>query len=290
MEEGEFNTALITITMLPTLEEDLHRLKMRWADKVNDALQMVCTEETVQAMKGIRADIRKEYQEADEQRKAAKAQYMGPWNTVEATFKDCVKDSYIQVDDILKTAIDKYEGQLKQECYEKISGFFNELVLMEGIDFLTLEQAMKMGGIKISLEDAKKNIPTRLQDLVAKVVAEVATGMDQIRKMDDSAEIMTEFKQCLNVGKAVATVQERKRRIQAEKEAAEQRKALQERFQNVEDKVKAVLPPEEIAVSQQENSADDPIFEEFSFTVYGCTKSQLIKIRNYLKQEGISYG
>lgn len=285
----DMTTSLICVTRLPVIEEQLQQLKNEWLEKVETARNLVCTEETVQTIKQIRADMRKEFQAADDQRKAVKAQYMAPWDSVEATFRECVKESFQEADSTLKDMISSYEDQLKQKCFEELEAFFNELAAMEGIDFLTLDQAMKLGGIRISLEDTKRNTPTRLQDKIAGVIADIAVGMDQIRKLDDSAEIMAEFKQCLSVGKAVATVQERKRKIQEEMAAEEARQAVQERFKAAEDKVITIVPPTVSAVVDEANSDDDPIFEEFTFTVFGCTKSTLIKIRNYLKQEGISY-
>lgn len=281
---------LIAVTRLPVIEEQLRQLKDRWSAKVIEASSMVCTEETVQSLKGIRAGMRKEFLEADEQRREAKAKYMAPWYSVEGVFQECVKDAFVQADNILKETIGEYESKLKQECFDKLQSYFDELAKSESIDFMTLEQAMKIGGIKISMEDAKRNTPTRLMDAVSAVVAQVAIDMGQIGKMDDSVEIMAEYKTCLNVGKAVSSVQERKRRVLAEIEASERRKAIQERFVVSEDKVKAVLPPVETAASDTSKSDNDPVFEEFTFTVYGCTKSQLIKIRNYLKEEGINYG
>ena len=78
--------------------------------------------------------------------------------------------------------------------------------------------------------------------------------------------------------------------IEAEKEAAEARKAAQERFKTAEDKVQAVLPPSEENAPVAAQEDNDPVFSEYMFTVYGARKSQLIKIREFMKQEGINYG
>lgn len=281
----DLNKAIIAVTKLPVVEEQLQAIKARWLAKLEDAKQMVCTEETVQSLKGIRADMRKEFAEADAQRKAAKVQYMAPWNAVEATFKACVKDSFDEADGILKGMIGEYETNLKRQCYATLKTFFLELAASEGIDFLTLEQAMAMAKVNITLEDCKRRVPTRLQDAVAGVISDVAIALEDAGKMDDSAEIIAEYKQTFDLGKAVAAVQQRKKRIQAEMEAAEARRAAQERMKAAEEKVQAVMPPVETAAPV----AAEPVFEEYTFTVYGCTRTQLIKIRDFLKQEGISY-
>lgn len=284
------NNELIAVTRLPVIEEQLRQLKDKWNAKAIEASSMVCTDETVQSIKGIRASMRKEFLEADQQRRDAKAKYMAPWDSVEGVFQECVKDAFTRADNILKETIGEYEARLKQECIEKLQCYFDELVHVDGIDFLTLEQAMKLGDIKISMEDAKKKTPTRLMDAVFSVVENVVHNMELISKMDDSAEIMAEYKACLNVSESVASVHDRKRRIQAELEAEKWRKSIQERYIVSEDKVKAVLPPIETASADAFTSENDPVFDEFTFTVYSVKKSQLIKLRNYLKEEGINYG
>lgn len=288
---ADMNSSLITVTKLPVIEEELRQLKESWDQKAKDAAALVCTEETVQELKALRTEMRKEFDLADSQRKQAKAQYLAPWDAVEATFKECVKDAFTQADTALKSQIASFEGVLKEECRQKLEKHFDELCVMECIDFLTFEQAMVLGKIKIGLDDAKRNTPTKLYDQIAEVVAKIADAMDQIRKMENADEIMAEFKSCLDAGKAVSTVQERHRKIAAEREAAEARKAAQERFKAAEDKVQAALPPSEenAPVAAQEDN-DPVLFEKYPFVVYNARKSQLIKIREYMKQEGIEYG
>lgn len=287
----DLNSSLITVTKLPVIEEELRQLKESWDQKAKDAAALVCTEETVQELKSIRTEMRKEFDMADSQRKQAKAQYLAPWDAVEATFKECVKDAFVTADTALKNQITSFEGQIKAECRQKLEEFFSELCLMESIDFLSFDQAMQLGRISIGLADAKRNTPTKLKDQIAEVVAKIADAMDQVRKMENADEIMAEFKSCLDAGKAVSTVQERHRRIEAEKAAAEARKAAQERFKAAEDKLQAVLPPSEESVPVAAQEGNDPVlFERYPFVVYNARKSQLIKIREYMKQEGIEYG
>ena len=282
--------SLIVVSQLPVIQEQLRLLRESWEQKAAQAASMICTEETVQSLKEMRAEMRKEFQEADTQRKAAKEKYMAPWNAVEVVFKDCVKDAFTRADESLKQTITGFEDELKKKCYEDLQRFFAEHVQMENIDFLTLDQAMALGGIRISLSDAKKNTPRQLQDAVASVVAKVAIGMEQIATMDDSAEIMAEYKQCFDVGKAVAVVQGRKRRVEAEREAAEARRAAQERQKAAADKVDAVAPPVVAPPDHAAAPVPERVFEKYTFTVYNCTRSQLIRVREFLKQEGINYG
>lgn len=284
------STALITISQLPVIQEELRALKERWEQKATDAATMVCTEDTVQDLKKIRADMRKEFEEADTQRKAAKAQYMAPWDTIEATFKECVKDAFTRADSSLRGTIDGFQNELKKQCEHQLREFFAELIETENIDFLTFDQAMSLGKIKISMADAKRSTPRQAQDALAAVVANIAVGVDQISRMDDAPAIMAEFKTCFDVGKAVSVVQSRRKREQEEKEAAEARKRAQDAQAAAVAKVQAAAPAKAVTAPQMDRTAiDDPVFPQFTFTVYGAHKSQLIKIRDFLKQEGLRY-
>lgn len=278
--------SLIVVSQLPEIQENLRQLRDSWEQRAADAASMICTEETVQSLKDMRAEMRKEFQAADSVRKAAKEKYLAPWNAVEATFKDCVKDAFTRADESLKSTINGFEMELKQKCYDDLKIWYTELIQAEHIDFLTLDQAMALAGVKIGLDDAKRNTPRRLQDAVANVVSKIALNLEDISKMDDAPEIMAEFKLCLDLGRAVANVQGRKRLVQAEKEAAEARRTAQEREKVAEEKVRAVAPP----VAQPKEQTAEPVFEKYTFTVYNCTRSQLIRVREFLKQEGINYG
>lgn len=287
---SETSTALITVSQLPVIEENLRALKESWEQRAAEAETMICTEDTVQDLKAIRAAMRKEFEEADTQRKAAKTNYLAPWNRVEGTFKECVTEAFAKADASLKGKISAFENELKDRCKAELEAYYNELCAMDHIDFLSFEDAMRASGIKISLTDAKKSTPRQAMDQIGKFVSAVALGMDQIQTMDDAPAIMAEYKKCLDVGRAVSVVQERKRREQAEKEAAEARKAAQEAEAAAVAKVDAAAPAMPIAAPQAAPAPqEETTFPEFTFKVFNCTRTQLLKIRDYLRQEGIQY-
>lgn len=280
------STALIEIAQLPEIKENLRVLRDRWEQKAAEAESLICTEESVQSLKDTRADMRKEFDEADRLRKAVKERYMAPWADVEATWRECVAEPFKRADAALKGEVGRFEDELKAKCKAEIEGYFTELCAMENVDFLSLEQAMNIGGIKINLSDAKARTPRKLQDALSGVVAKIACGMDQIAQMDerDRNEVYAEFKTCFDVGRAVAIVQGRRRAVQAEAELQAARAAERERMNQAKEKVEALAPAVASPVPQEEER-----YEEFSFTVFNCTRTQLIKIRDFLESEGISY-
>lgn len=289
------NEALITITTLPAIQENLRSLRERWEQKAKDAVWLVCTEESVQSIKTMRAEMRKEYEEADSQRKAAKERYMGAWNEVEATWKECVAEPFKRADEAYKAEISGFETQLKAEVREKLERYYNELCEAERVDFLTFDKALQKAGVKIGLADAKAKTPRKLMDALASVTSQIALDMERIGRMDDAAEIMAEYKHTLDLGAAVDTVQRRKRQIEAEREAAERRKADMERQAEAVKKVEAFAapkvvdaPPRTVVVGRYP--------EKISFRIYFRSQEEYSKVlpvlkelKNILVKEGIKY-
>ena len=285
-EAPAFESDLICVTQLPVIRERLRMVKESVELAVREAASMVCTADTVQAVKNKRAELRKQFDELEEQRKAVKTAILAPYNDFEAVYKECISGPFKAADAELKAEIDGYEAELKAACKEGLRGYFDELCEAHGVDFLNLETAMNVGKIKISMADATAKTPRRLMDALSETVAKVATGMDQVMAMamDDAVEIMAEYKECLDVGHAVACVQGRKRRIEAEKEAAEARRSAQERREAAAEKVAALMPPEQTAAPEKPKER----LYRITFTVT-VTRDQGLALKKYLETEGISY-
>lgn len=283
-------TDLIAVTQLPIIEERLRDVKATVEAAVAEAKSMVATEETIQAVKNRRSELNKQFDALEEKRKAVKAQIMEPYNRFEAVYKECITVPFTEADKSLKATVDGFENELKDKTVQRLKDYYAELCAAERIDWLPFMKAMEYGKIKVGVTDAKKNTPRKLMNAVANVVSTIATGMDQIRKMEDSAEIMAEYKACLDVGKAVATVQERKRKVQEEKEAAEKRKEWERKREEAIAKVDAASPAP-VAVA-----APQPLNKSMSFKIFFKTVEEYEKVKPILKQlketlirEGIQY-
>lgn len=285
-EEEPEELSLIQVTQLPIITERLRMVRDQVELTVSEAASMVCTADTVQAVKNKRADLRKQFDELEEQRKAVKTAILAPYNDFEAVYKECISGPFKAADAALKAEIDGYEAELKAVCKDGLQDYFDELCAVHGVDFLSLDTAMNIGKIKIGMADATAKTPRRLMDALSEVVAKVAVGMDQVMGMDDAPEIMAEYKTCYDVGHAVACVQGRKRRVEQEQEAAEARRSAQERREAAAAKVAAVMPPEP---TQAPTEPQERVFERITFTIINVTRSQAVKVREFLKMEGISY-
>lgn len=277
---------LIQVTQLPVIAERLRMVKESVEATVREATSLVCTAETIQAVKAKRAELRKQFDELEAQRKAVKLAILEPYDDFEKVYRECISDPFKNADASLKAEIDGYESQLKAACKIALRAYFDELCEAAGIDFLTLETAMNIGGLKIGMADATAKTPKKLQDALAAVVDKVAAAVDEIGNMDDADEIMAEYKTCFDLGHAAATVQGRKRRIEAEREAAEARRTARERTEAAEARVAALAPPD---MARPDQNPQEPVFERITFTIINVTRSQAIKVREFLKKENINY-
>lgn len=279
MEQNNENTALIKVTQLPIIEEHLKSLKEAVERETSEAMSLVCTEETIQTVKAKRAELNKKFNELEAQRKAVKAKVLEPWEHFEQVYKECVTDLFRNADNDLKSKILDTESEIKERCYLRLEGYFNELKTLNNVEWLRFEQA----NIKVDMASAKQATPKKLMEQIKQFVERIANDMNAISTMENSAEIASEYKKCLDYAFAVKIVNDRHKAIEEEQKAAEAVKTAQKRTDEVIAKVEAVTPP---TVIKTPTEAEKPL--KCVFTVY-ATKEQLINLKNYLEKEGIKY-
>lgn len=279
--------SLIKVTQLPIIEQHLRLIQDQVKERVGQATSLACTPETLAAVKKVRAELNGEFAQYEGQRKAVKEAIMEPYSAFEKIYKECVTTLYAQADADLKGKIEDTESGIKSACEEGLKDYFTELCEAEGVQWLTYERA----GIVVDMTAAKQKVPKKLREKITQFVTGTARSVEAISLMDDADEIMAEFKRCLDVVQAVRVVQDRHQRIEQERQAAEARKAVLEMQRAAVKKVEAVAPPKHLAppVTAPPPSGGDNIFPRFTFTVLNATRSQLIKIREFMKQEGIKY-
>ena len=273
---------LIRVVSLPVIEEHLRSMKAVVDKQVNDALALVCTEDTVLTVKGVRSDLNKQFQALEEQRKAVKKAVLGPYEQFEAVYKECVSEGFKRADAALKGKIDDVESEMKKRCEDGLREYFAELCAAEHVEWLTYDRA----GIKVDMASAKAKTPKKLREQLVNFVAEVAKGVNLIADMDDAEEIMVEFKKSLDAAQAITTVKDRHRRMEEEKAFRESRQEIRQRESEAAAKVEAVTPP--AVQAPVEAKAEDEKIYKCTFTVR-ATKPQLRKLKEFLNQEGIEY-
>ena len=163
-----------------------------------------------------RAEMNREFADAETQRKAIKAAIMEKYDSFESVYRECIADPYKRADADLKAKIDATESEIKSRCEEMLLGYFQELCAVNEVDFLSFGQT----GVKVDMASARAKTPKKLMEQIKLKVDGVAQDMKTIGTMGENApEIMVEYKKNLDLSLAISVVNERHRRAEEEREA-----------------------------------------------------------------------
>lgn len=277
------NNEIIKVTQLPIIVEQLHEVKAEVTAKVEQALSLVCTEDTVKDVKKVRSDLNKELKDYEERRKAVKTAIMKPYNDFEEIYKDCISDTYKKADTELKGKIDSVENELKAQKTAEVKAYFNEYLQGRGIDFVTFESTH----INVTLSASMKSLKEQAKAFVDKIVDDIV--LLRFNTQEHKDEIFYEYKQSLNVSNAITTVTNRYKAIEEAKAKEEERKAREqaeaEAAAKVESVVEAVAPPTVEPIAP-------PVEEEKTYTtkfIVRGTMPQLKALKEFLNNGGYDY-
>lgn len=270
--------SLIQVTQLPVIEERLRSVKDDVDSRVSEAVSLVCTEETVKAVKAARSDLNKQFQELERQRKAVKSAVLEPYERFESVYRECVSNAFRDADAKLKAKIDSVESEMKQRCEDELREYFSELCAAQHVEWLGYERA----GVRVDMASARQKTPKKLREHLAQFVSRVSSDVERISEMEGAEEILVEYKRTLNAVDAIGVVHERHRRIESERAAQEARAVQRERESEAIARVEAVAPPVILEEKEPER------FYKCAFTVR-ATMEKLKKLKKFLIEEGIEY-
>lgn len=276
---------LIRVVQLPEIEEHLQSIKVAVTKKVNDALSLVCTEDTVKSVKTVRADLNKDLKEFEERRKTVKKAIMSPYEQFEAVYKECISDTYKKADAELKAKIDSVENELKEAKRAEVEAYFEECSKSVGVDFVKLSDL----NLNITLSASVKSLKRQVKEYFDKVIQDLAL----IATLEHTTEILVEYRKTLDVSDAVLTVQERHKAIaEQEKRNAEASIIAEKQAETVAKVEEAVQKSNagEISAPEVEEAppeGNEPLYEA-TFRVTG-TLSQLKALKKFLKDGGYQY-
>lgn len=272
------NQELIVVKQLPEIEEHLKSVSVEIDKKVNAARSLVCTEENKQTVKNIRADMRKELEKFEAQRKAVKEKVLAPYMQFEEVYKMCISDKFKEADKDLKIKIDEIEIEQKKKLEDGAREYFQEYIESKNIDFIVFERL----GIKVGLSDN----PTKLKKQITAFIDKIVDDLNLIETQEHKAEILVEYKQTLNVSNAITTVSNRFKAVEEEKKKQEQEKELQ-KF--------VVDTAKESDKYIEQTILNAPVIEEkqeeiltLKFTVKG-TRTKLRELKQFLENGGYEY-
>ena len=273
---------LIIVKQLPQIEEHLKELSTEIDKKVENAKSLVCTEENVKAIKQVRADLNKEFKEVEAQRKAVKEQILAPYMQFEEVYKTYISEKYKSADMDLKQKIDSTENELKKQKEQEIKDYFEEYKAANDIDFVTYEQAK----INVTLTASKKSLKEQAKIFIDKI----RDDLQLIETQECKEDILVEYKQNLNVSKAI-------------QEVANRHKLLEEEKRKQEEKVVTIVSNENHEITKESHEQLEEVFNKpleqpekvkqeeiliLKFTVRG-TRSKLKELKKFLEDGGYDY-
>ena len=290
------NENLITVQQLPVIVYERLESVGQEIDKRIAALDLdkqLVTEDTKKAVKDTRAMLNKELKDFEEQRKRIKEQVVAPYEAFEKAYNSFIKVKYEKADSILKVKIDEFDRRLKADKEARIRAYFTELCQANNIDFLPFERLC----LNIRLNDSDKS----LKDIVNTNIDNVVKSLEFIESLTDpdeyKAEILTDYKQTLDVMRSINNAKYRKQQREAELQRIEAQKARAEQARlAAEARAKEVAPlqaPEEVKSEERivKNEAVPAAQEEIIHVTLELigTRAQLRALRQFLDINNIKY-
>lgn len=306
------NEELITLKQPPIIiYEQIKAVGQQIEAKISELNldNQLVTEDTLKSAKNTRATLRKELDDFEIQRKYIKEQVNAPYEAFEKAYKEHIKVHYDKADSTLKSKIDEVQNRLLDDKRGRIKDYFTEFCASQGIDFLIFERLP----LNITLSASDKS----LKEQVAGFVSEVSKSLQLIESFNEpdefKAEILTEYKQTLDITRAIQGAQYRRQQCEAELQRIEaQRVAAEQARLAAEARAKEAAPlqapaqvtyeaqpaapvqpeapmqPEPVQEATQAAQEDENEVVQSTFTVTG-TRAQLRALRIFLDINKIQY-
>ncbi len=266
------NNELITLEQLPIIKYHLEQLSVEIKEKVDRANSLVVNEDTVKDVKTVRAELNKEFNELETQRKQVKSAIMAKYDEFEEIYKENVSNLYKNADAELKQKIDNVENQLKQEKEDELREFVKQHCEANKIH-IEFEQI----GLNITLSASMKS----LKEQALAFIEKVANDLKLIELEEHKDEILLEYnKNGFDFSKAKLDIITRCKQLEEIKKQQEEVQLQINDEAEIVEKVNEIITPKEIIED------DELITVTFTIT---DTKENVLKVREFMKKEEINY-
>lgn len=196
----------IRCTQPPVIAENLDSVRQNLETLLADISTLPQNDDSLKYIKQVRANLSKDFEQMETQRKAVKRQVMEPYDQAEQKYKQYISGPYKEADDHLKKWVDNYQSNLKQKCFDTLKAYFDELCQSQNIDFLSFAHC----GVVVDMAMARQKEPRKAMDQIYTYVMGVRSDLDTILKMEDAEEIMAEYRCCPILASAIGKVTRRK--------------------------------------------------------------------------------
>ena len=242
------------------IEFNSKEIKSELAPKLEFYKNLVVTENSIKDAKSDRAKLNKLKSAFDEKRKELKKICLAPYEKLEKEFKE-ITSMIDEASGSIDEQVKEFEEIAKKKKYDEIKEYYDSL---EKPDYINLESVLnpKWANSTANIEGIKQGITENISRII--------DDMDEISRIYGDLPIFTAIKNRFtetldkSATLAYATMLEREYR-----EEQEQKSRIQ-----AETSQPVVSEPEKIISGTFEVS---------------CTKSQLISLRDFMKNNGITF-
>lgn len=272
----EFNGEIqAKIKSVGEIESNMKEVK-GYVEELNNYYKNISfTEETLKQAKEEKAKVNKFKAEVADYRKKIISEYNKPIKVFEDTAKETEK-ILVETYNTINQQVAGYEEKQKQQKEQEIRDYFEEYKTANNIDFINYEQAQ----INVTLTASIKSLKGQAKAFIDRIVDDLKL----IETQECKEEILVEYKQSLNVSRAVQEVANRHKLLEEEKKKQEEK---QNKF--IEEATKSVI------ISAEQNdfkpTGTFKIIPEkrkvvIKFNIYD---EQLEKLEKFLEISNIEY-
>ena len=276
---------VMVLESLPVIKEHFEKLSEDIKKKVDKNLSLICNEETVKTVKNARAELNKDFQALETERKQIKKAIEAKYNEFEKIYTEKIGSIYTNADAQLKEKINNVENELKQEKENELREFVEQHCKANNVE-IEFERI----GLNITLSASMKS----LKDKAKSFIERVANDLKLIELEEYKDEILLEYQDTLDFANSKIKVVERHKRLDAIKKIEESQKEEKEAECKREQQIENIVTEQEeiqAPVMMESTEIEEEVEEEiscFEFKVY-ATITQARKLKEFLKEEGIRY-
>lgn len=210
----------VKIKSLGEIESNMQEVKT-FAENLNEYYsKIIFDEDSLKKAKEEKANVNKFKNKISDYRKNIVKQWKEPINQ----FENMAKTTEQLLDKTYQTIneqCNKYDEEKKKKKENDLKDFFNEYVKSNNIDFIEFKDV----GLNITISASEKS----LKEQIISFISKIKQDLQVIDSQEFKTEILVEYKQNLDLNKSILLVNERKKRLQLEKE--KQEKLIQERLE-----------------------------------------------------------
>lgn len=271
----------VKIKSLGEIESNMKEVKGYVENLNNYYKNITFTEETIKEAKEEKAKINKFKSEVANYRKNIVAEYNKPIKIFEDTSKETEK-ILTETYNTINSQVANYEDIEKQRKEQEIKEYFEEYKVANNIDFVSYGQAK----INVTLTVSVK----KLKEQAKAFIDEIIDDLKLIETQECKDEILVEYKQNLNVSRAIQEVANRHKLLEEERKRQEEKIVHIEMNENHEISQKSYEELEDVFNKPLEQPKEEKQEEILTlrFTVKS-TRTKLRELKQFLENGGYDY-